>query len=144
MTITLQLEPALETRLRNEAAKEGVDAGVLVKRAVEGVLRPESGPSATESELLLQITQGPAESTWQRYHELAAKRDARTLSPAEHQELIGLSEAIEASDVRRLEQMAQLAKLRGVPLRQIRSELSMNDPELSMNDPRTSAGQSNA
>ena len=137
MTITLQLEPALETRLKIAAAKEGVDAGILVKRAVEKVLRPDSGPVATESELLLQITQGPAESTWQRYHELAAKRDARTLTPAEHQELIGLSEAIGASEVRRLEQMAQLAKLRGVPLRQIRSELSMGDR-------RSSVGQSNA
>jgi len=55
----------------------------------------------------------------------------------EHQELISLSEIIETADVQRLEHLAELAKLRGISLREIRDQLGF---------PKTSpqAGQINA
>jgi hypothetical protein len=56
---------------------------------------------------------------------LSSKRDAESLTPGEHEELIGLSETIEAADERRLQFMAELAKLRGVSLRTLRAQLGI-------------------
>jgi hypothetical protein len=56
---------------------------------------------------------------------LSAKRDAETLTPAEHQELISLSQSIEAGDVKRLDYMAELAKLRGISLRELRAQMGI-------------------
>ena len=128
MTITLQMPPALEASLRDQAAREGVDATTLVLRAVETQFGSAARPSlmATESELLLRISDGPSETVWRRYHELSAKRDAENLEPGEHEELIGLSETIEAADVRRLEYIAELAKVRGVTLRSVQVQLGIS------------------
>jgi hypothetical protein len=136
MTITLQMPETLEARLRAQAAREGVDADTIVLRALEREVGPakDSSPLARESELLLRITDGPPEAVWRRYHDLAPKRDAETLTPAEYEELIKLSEAIESVDVKRLEYMAELAKLRGVSLRAIRSQLAI--PESGFVGPR--------
>src|SRR5580698_7527880 len=119
MTIQLQMPPGLEASLRIQAAREGVDPSTLVLRALEQQFgsTPPNSPVPSESELLLRINEGPDESTWRRYHELSARRDAEILTPVEHEELIGLSETIEAADVRRLQYMAELAKRRGVSLR---------------------------
>src|SRR5438552_3762315 len=127
MTITLEMPLKLEARLLDEAAREGVDAGTLVVRALEQRFGSTASPSlpAREAELLLQIGEGPSESVWRRYHELSDRRDAEILTPQEHEELIGLSETIEAADVRRLEQMVELAKLRGVDLRTLRTQLGI-------------------
>jgi hypothetical protein len=127
MSITLELSPGLEASLRDEAAREGVDTPTLVLRTLQQQFGSSATPSR-ESELLLQINEGPSEPVWRRYHELSAKRDAETLAPAEHEELISLSETIETADVQRLEYMAELAKLRGVTLRQIRDQLNIPNP----------------
>jgi hypothetical protein len=131
MSITVQLPPGLEANLRDEAAREGVDTSTLVLRALEQQFGPAATSSveAREAELLLQINSGPSEAVWRRYHELSAKRDAETLTSTEHEELIGLSEKIESADVERLEQMAELAKLRGISLRALREQLGIPDAE---------------
>lgn len=127
MTITLKMPPPLEARVREEAAREGIDPGTLVLRAVEKQLAPQAdaADALAEPELLRLINVGPPESIWTRYRELAAKRDAQTLSAAEHEELIGLSDAIETADVRRLQWMAQLARIRGISLSRLRAELQI-------------------
>jgi len=71
------------------------------------------------------IGNGTEEAIWHRYHALSAKRDAETLTPAEHQELISLSQSIEAGDVKRLDYMAELAKLRGISLRELRAQMGI-------------------
>jgi len=129
MTITLQMPPGLEAFLRDQAAREGVDTSTLVLRAIEQNFGPAEGASAAtdEAELLLRINQGPSETVWRRYHDLSSRRDAESLTSQEHEELIGLSQTIEAADVKRLQYMAELAKLRGVSLRTIREQLGIPD-----------------
>jgi hypothetical protein len=129
----------LETRLLDEAAREGVDASTLVVRALEqrfGSTTPAT-LQAREAELLLQIGEGPSEAVWRRYRELSGRRDAESLTSEEHEELIGLSKTIEAADVTRLEHMVELAKLRGVDLRTLRTQLGI--PKQDFSD-----GQNNA
>jgi hypothetical protein len=106
MTITVQLKPALEATLLDQAAREGVDANTLVLRTLEQRYGAVSAHSAEtrEEALLSQISEGPSEPVWQRYHELSAKRDAKVLSAAEHEELVGLSEKIETAGVQRIVQ----------------------------------------
>jgi hypothetical protein len=124
MTIVLQMPPGLEASLRDRAAREGVDASTLVLRTLE----QQFGSSAdAQTDLLLRLNEGPSEEVWRRYHELSAKRDSETLPSEQHDELIGLSQIIEAADVKRLEYMADLAKLRGVGLRALRAELGITD-----------------
>lgn len=128
MTITLTMPPQLEARLRDEAAREGVDAGTLVLRTLEQQFGDSAGSASysnREAELLVRIGSGPLEPVWMRYHQLSAKRDAETLTQEEHAELVALSEAIEAADVTRLEHMVELAKLRGVDLRTLRAQLGI-------------------
>jgi hypothetical protein len=74
------------------------------------------GLSRPESELLQRISDGLPPGVWARYHELIGKRDDGTLAPAEHRELIDLSDRIEQANASRLALAAELARLRGVPL----------------------------
>src|SRR4051812_34244143 len=84
MTVTIDLEPELEARLRAEAARQGLDPGALVRSALEERLRAAGANgarplTARESELLQNINLGLSQETWQRYHDLAGKRTAETL-----------------------------------------------------------------
>ena len=54
--------------------------------------------SQAESELLCKINQGIPSATQQRLNALIAKRQAHTLTMAEHQELIQLTAQVEQSD----------------------------------------------
>lgn len=133
MTIVLQMPPGLEASLRDRAAREGIDASALVLRTLEQQFGSSESPSTAkaDADLLLRINEGPAEEIWRRYHELSAKRDSETLTPEEHDELVALSETIEAADVKRLEYMAELAKLRGVSLRALRAELVIAESHIA-------------
>ncbi len=127
MSITLDLKPGLEAALRDQAEREGVDLGTLAIRALEQTFKVETSTAGAsrEDELLLSISKGTDEAIWNRYHALSAKRDAETLTPGEHQELITLSQSIEAADVARLGYMAELAKLRGISLRELRAQVGI-------------------
>jgi len=82
--------------------------------------------SKNESELLLKINQGLPQDVQQRFDELVSKRQAETLTPDEHQELLDLTDQIEKSDARRVEYMAQLANLRGISLPTLMKELAIH------------------
>ena len=70
--------------------------------------------SRAQPELPQPINDGLPEATWTRYHELQAKRDAETLTPGGHAGLIRLVNKVEIWNARRLEAVAELARLRGV------------------------------
>jgi hypothetical protein len=52
----------------------------------------------------------------QRYEYLVARRDERTLTPEEHQELIELSDHLEVLQAERIAALIEEARSRGVPL----------------------------
>ena len=84
--------------------------------------------SAAETELLLKINQGFAPAPQQRYDELLEKRDARTLTPAEYQELLDLTDQVEAFNVERVQALADLARLRQVSLPEVMRQLGLDTP----------------
>lgn len=87
-------------------------------------------PSVTqaEAELLMHINGRLPEDVQWRYDELIAKRDAETLSDAEHEELLRLTKQVEAFDVARVEALSQLAAHRGVTLSALMRQLGIESP----------------
>lgn len=133
MPLSIELTGELETRLREEAERDGVQADVWALGALQQRLARPNGDavrlSERETHLLQQINEGLPDSTWQRYHDLLEKRRAETLSSAEQQELIAISDQIEAADARRAENLAELSRLRGVPLRELIQQLGITAPD---------------
>lgn len=75
---------------------------------------PRLGPD--ESRLLSRINAGPTADTWTRYHALTAARVAGTLAPADHPELVRLTDVVEGYQADRVAALAELAARRGQTL----------------------------
>ena len=135
MTVTVQLPTELVESLRELARRAGQDLDSTIAGMLAEQLQGQAVPSApappqalTESDLLQQIQRGLPETTWERYHALQARREAEQLSPAEHHELIALTDEIEGWNVCRLELALQLAACRGVSWQQVVAELGLGTP----------------
>ena len=132
MTITLEIAPEMEEVLRRSAESAGLPPGGYILKVLqerldgEGRLPPHL--SDEETRLLQQIGQGLPPKTWARYQALKEKRDARTLTPDEHAELLALTDEVELWNARRLELALALARLRHVPLRAMMDELGLIPP----------------
>lgn len=134
MTLIIELKPELSVRLQQEAARTGLNPNLLVERTLEEKFSsPRNGDTAkqsshSESEMLQQINQGFSAQTWQRYHELIARRQAEILTSEEHAELISLSDQIEKANARRLGYLIELAQLRQVTLETVMEQLGIQAP----------------
>jgi hypothetical protein len=80
----------------------------------------------SEAELLLKINEGLPSAVQQRLDELIAQRQARSLTAAEHQELIHLTEQSEQIDAARMRHLLALAALRNVPLAEVMRQLRIH------------------
>jgi hypothetical protein len=81
-----------------------------------------------EASLLLQINQGIPTDLHQHYHRLIEKRDTETLTPAEYEELLHLSDRIELLTAQRADALVKLSTLRQVPLLQLMDDLGIQSP----------------
>jgi len=132
MTLTIDLNPELESRLRDEAARSGMDPNAYMVQALEQRLR-ESPPdpsrlSPVESELLLKINSGPAGLDWDRYYALLRRNRDETITPAEHAELIEMIHAVEQANALRINDLIALARMRGVSLDSLLESLNISPP----------------
>lgn len=132
MTLTIEIAPDLERRLREVAARAGVDPSQYASAALRDYLSASCTENArleaTEIELLQQINCGLSDVEWRRYHELVEKRRAEQLDPQEYAELTATSDRLEKLNAWRLECLAKLAKKRHVPLPELMQELGINAP----------------
>jgi hypothetical protein len=78
-----------------------------------------------EAQLLLKINQGVPADVRARYESLRQKREAETLTDAEYNALIQLSNQIEKIGAQRLEALASLAQLRQVSLLDLMATLGI-------------------
>jgi hypothetical protein len=81
-----------------------------------------------ESALLLRINTPFPEDVQRRFDELIGKRDAETLDTEEYEELLRVTQQVEAFNVARLEALAKLAALRGVTLPELMRQLELRPP----------------
>lgn len=132
MNLSIDIPPELESRLRAEAAKHGVDPGQYVAIALrEHLHSTQSSPSclsADESQLIEEINRGLTEDDWTRYHELIEKRRAEKLSDDERNELGATAERVESLNVRRMQCLAELARLRDTTMTTLMEQLGIVSP----------------
>lgn len=128
--VTLEINPDLELQLRREAAREGLDPqGYILstlRQRLAGVRVPHL--TADEASLLREINRGLAAETWKHYGELKDKRRAGNLTPEEQAELIAMSDRIEEMNVRRMENVIELARLRQTSVDDLMDELGIKSP----------------
>jgi hypothetical protein len=130
MTLTLNMPPELESRLRDQAAREGIGADDYALRTLRDALtrKPSArGAKRREAELLKKVHLKFPDEFWERYHELRSKLDDQTLTAAERREMIGISDRLERANARRMRYVVQLANLRGVPLEQLMKQLGIGE-----------------
>ncbi len=84
--------------------------------------------STEETELLRKINRGLLPGVDQRWRELNAKRRAADLTAAEHEELLGLIDQVEAVQVERVANLVALAQLRGTSLLELMDDLGLEPP----------------
>lgn len=132
MSLVIELPPEAEKQLLEEAARSGLAASDFARDVLLRSLRCSTSspatPQAREAELIEAVNEGFAPPAWERYHKLLAKRRAEELSSAEQAELISMSDQIEAANVRRMEHLAELARLRSVPLTELMDQLGIKPP----------------
>ena len=127
MTLVLELPPQIESQVREVAQAEGVEVSALISIAAQAYLRQhDPARPVTETDLLARINRtGLPEAFWDRYRTLAAKRQAETLTRKEQQELIGLSNQMEARRVERLRHLVTLAEMRQTSVDALIDELGL-------------------
>lgn len=124
MVVTLEVSPELESRLKRAAQFSGQDTAGFILDVLESRLA-ERKPRSEELWLIEQISKGLPEQTWQKFDELRQVAKAEEMSPDQQQELIAITDQIEAADALRLEHLASLAQLRGVPIAEVMLELGI-------------------
>jgi hypothetical protein len=79
----------------------------------------------SQARLLERINRGFSDSWWQRYDRLVGKRERDVLTPAEHRELIRLTDVMERREAKRLQALIKLARLRKKSLRDLIEDLGL-------------------
>ena len=127
----IQVDVQLSTRDLLQAAEQLdanelntlVDALISLKARRHAPVLPQA-----EAELLQEINQGLPAGFQARYTELIQKRQAERLTPSEHEELLGLTEQVEAMNVQRVAHLVKLAQLQGVALPKLMDDLGLDIP----------------
>jgi antitoxin component of RelBE/YafQ-DinJ toxin-antitoxin module len=115
MTIQLSVTSELERQLRKVADQMGLTPDTYIMRLLQKDLQTRAAParlSPEESKLLKQINASLSAIEWERYRILLEKRDNEILTASEQTELIALSDQIEEANARRMEAVAELARVR--------------------------------
>ena len=92
------------------------------------ILRRRKMPSVlthNETELLRKINSGAPQVIQKRYNFLVKKRNKEELNEVEYEELLELTAYIENFDVKRLEYLLELAKLRNLSIDEIIEQLQL-------------------
>ncbi len=127
MSITIQVNPTLEKRLREKAAKKGVGLDSYLAQALEYFAQSDipADFKAEESELLKKIDLGFSTSFWLEYKNLVQKRQSERIEDEELKHLIEMTRQVESANVKRIESLVALARLRNVSVRELMQQLGI-------------------
>jgi len=130
MSITLNFTPELETQVHNAAVAANISPDLYIAQLIQQHFHQPHVPrlNQLESKLLQQINLGLPQTVWQQYHQLVAKRRAETLSMAEQQTLIQITNQIEIANAQRIEALIKLAALRHTSLDDLMAKLGIKSP----------------
>jgi len=123
---TLQESPSPEELLNAVDRLEPSELRSFVSQVLARVARRLTPHlDRQESELLEKINQGLPHQAEKRYRELIAARQAETLTSAEMEELMSLTDHAEKIQAERVRYLAELAQLRGVSLTELMTTLGI-------------------
>lgn len=131
MSITIQIKPSLEKRLREKASSAGVGLDNLIEQVLEtwsevplpGSSNPEK---SREAALLQKINTGFSSDFWTEYKMLIQKRQEEILVKEELARLIKMSDRLEKANVQRMKYLIELAHLRKIPVRDLMLQLGIS------------------
>jgi predicted transcriptional regulator len=122
MTLTIQLSPELEARLKHVLAEKGGDAETYILDTLQKQL-----PFDT-AETKHQIMHWIPEATWKRYRQLIARQEAGGWTEADREEFLRLNDEVEQCHAERLERVVAYGKGHGLSLDQALVELGITLP----------------
>ncbi len=129
MTIEIQIPPELEQHLQAAADQAGISPDTYILRLLQQALSISDTVgqrlSNSEAELIQRINTSLSQIEWNRYHSLLSKRQAESLTPDEHAELIALSDQIEQINAGRIQDLAELAQIRNTSVNSLIAELGL-------------------
>jgi len=131
MSITLQINPALEQQLRERAAQKGVGVERYVQSLLEKISSTEMDDlpapklEKRESELLQKISLGLSADFWEKYRALVVTKENRPLTEPERATFIEMTDQIEAANAGRMKYLIELAQVRQIPLLQLMAQLGI-------------------
>jgi hypothetical protein len=131
--ITIQTQLPFEQLIQTVEQLDSSELEQLIAQAIRVQTRRKVPSLSKEQSILLQqINQSIPPKLQERYDILIAKRRADTLTDDEYQELLELSDRIEAIDVKRLGYLSELAKLRQTSLTALIQELQLQPKALQL------------
>ena len=113
MTLTITLEPEVEARFRDEAAREGLSLEQLTAQRL------------LEADLLWRIHTAAPEAETRHLHRLLRRSKAGTLTEAEETRLQTLLDEREERGAQSLHDLAHLSRLHSIPVRQLMEQLGI-------------------
>jgi hypothetical protein len=129
--ITIQTQLPFEQLIQTVEQLDSSELEQLIAQAIRVQTRRKVPSLSKEQSILLQqINQSIPPKLQERYDLLITKRRADTLTDDEYQELLELSDRIEAIDVKRLGYLSELAKLRQTSLTALIQELQLQPKAL--------------
>lgn len=129
--ITVQTQLPFEQLIQTVEQLDSTELEQLIAQAIRVQTKRKVPSLSKEQSLLLQqINQSIPKNLQERYDLLITKRRADTLTDVEYQELLELSDRIEALDVKRLEYLSDLAKLRQTSLTAVIQEFQLQPKAL--------------
>ena len=127
--VTSQIEIDLDEVFKSVAQLEPNELEQVVNQLIALQARQRAASlSTTETDLLQHINQGLPPTIRPRYEELNAKLHEETITPAEHEELLQLSDQIEQADAERLRHLIALAQLRQVSIDTLMDQIGIRRP----------------
>ena len=131
ISITKQLDLGIEDIIAGMSNLETPELERFMQRIGQIVaLRKTPAASERETTLLMAINQPIPQKLQERYTQLAQKLEDETMTPDENKEFIKLTEKMETKQVKRLEFLIELSRLRGVSLNTLMQQLHLNLPNV--------------
>ncbi|TYQ28301.1 STAS/SEC14 domain-containing protein [Pseudanabaena sp. UWO311] len=129
--ITVQTQLPFEQLIQTVEQLDASELEQLIAQAIRVQTKRKTLSLPKDQSLLLQqITQCIPNQLQERYDLLIGKRQDNALTDEEYQELINLGEHIEAIDVKRLENLTKLAKLRQISLNELIQDFQLQPQAL--------------
>ena len=124
MNVTLDIPPDVFDRLQHAARAQGKDIQTFLMDDVRRHFRSDV-LSESETTLLEVINQPIDASVVEARNQLLSQREKRALTEPEQTRLRDLIDRVEIANAARWQALASLAKLRGITLTEIASELQI-------------------